>query len=195
MTALAYSENGRMVASGGEDGVVRMWHPATGKLRKECQGHIRKLTAVRFNRGGELVASVDTAGGFRVWDVHEYNGPQNEALTMDRSVAPFFLSGDLTRLFAPYDEKAGVMSDYSTGVAHPFGLPPGGLGAVGFRPRGKQVVLGGADGDLYAFDKEEGDGTHFGKLAGRVESLTYTPDGKFLWRRPATPPPCGTRPP
>ena len=189
VSAVAVSEDGRTVATAGEDGAVRLWSAATGRLLKECHGHTKKVTALRFDRRGAFVASTDAANAFRVWDVHEYFGPRNDALAMPGTVAPFFLSDDLTRLFAPKDAKAGVLSNYSNGVAYPFGLPPGGLGAVGFRPApagspgDRQVVLAGAEGHLFAFGKLPAAGVPFGELPGRVDSLTYTPDGRFFLAR------------
>jgi WD40 repeat protein/predicted Ser/Thr protein kinase len=67
--AYAFSPDGKLVASGGEDGTARIWDAATGSLLATCQGHASKVVSVSFSPDGTRLVSSSSDGTVRQWDV------------------------------------------------------------------------------------------------------------------------------
>jgi WD40 repeat protein len=57
VTALAFSNDGKRLATGHDDGGVRLWNPAGGELLLEIAGHPRPVSAIAFHPDGTQVAS------------------------------------------------------------------------------------------------------------------------------------------
>jgi WD40 repeat protein len=66
--ALAFSPDGKQIASAGEDGVARLWSVATGALTAECRGHKRKVLSVAFRPDGARLVTTSADGTVRQWD-------------------------------------------------------------------------------------------------------------------------------
>lgn len=64
-----FSPNNLYIATGSEDGTLRVWDALSGKLRAVLQGHSRKVNKVRFSPDGRLIASASDDGTARIWDV------------------------------------------------------------------------------------------------------------------------------
>jgi serine/threonine protein kinase/WD40 repeat protein len=59
---IAFSPDGLTLASGGDDGTVRLWDPASKRELAKLTGHARKVHAVAFSPDGLMLASADFAG-------------------------------------------------------------------------------------------------------------------------------------
>jgi WD40 repeat protein len=64
--AVAWSADGRLLATGGADGTVRVWNPATGDELRVIR-HGAPVYAVAFNRDGGRLAFGDADGSVSVW--------------------------------------------------------------------------------------------------------------------------------
>jgi WD40 repeat protein len=66
--AVAFSPDGRTIASGGHDRVVRLWETASGKELLQLRGHQDVVDAVAFSPDGKLLATGSADKTIRLWD-------------------------------------------------------------------------------------------------------------------------------
>jgi WD40 repeat protein len=67
-TAVSWSDDGKTIAVGGEDGSVQFWDPATGQqLAKETE-HAKAVTDVAFDPSGAVLVSASDDRSLITWD-------------------------------------------------------------------------------------------------------------------------------
>ena len=67
--ALAVSRDGRWIASGSDDGTVRVWTASTGQAVATLRGHDAAVLSVAFSPDSTRLISGGNDGAVRLWDV------------------------------------------------------------------------------------------------------------------------------
>jgi WD40 repeat protein/serine/threonine protein kinase len=74
--ALAFSGNGRWLASGCDDKTIVLREATTGRARKLWRGHGGSIRSVAFSKDGHTLASASIDGTVKLWPVEKDGEPQ-----------------------------------------------------------------------------------------------------------------------
>jgi WD40 repeat protein len=67
ISVVAYSQDSKRLASGGDDGTVRLWDPKDGRLLSVFLGHANKVTTLAWSPDGTVLASGSDDRTVRLW--------------------------------------------------------------------------------------------------------------------------------
>jgi hypothetical protein len=66
--AVAYRPDGQQLASGADDGTLRLWEVGSGKLLGMLRGHTSTVLSLSWYADGQRIASASEDGTIRIWD-------------------------------------------------------------------------------------------------------------------------------
>ncbi len=191
VSSVAFSPNGKVLASGSADGTARLWDVASVTGIATLTGSGGSILSAAFSPNGKILATGSYADTAQLWDVASrrqvgapltgHTGPVDTvAFSPDGKTLATGSDDGTVRLWetATHQEIGNpIIVDTSTGLEHP-------VDSVTFSPDGKTLATGSADGRMrlwtIATHQQIGNPIIATAPFGAVNSVVFSPDGKTL---------------
>src|SRR5579883_477238 len=156
VTCVAFSRDGKTLATGSADKTIKLWDIATAKVTFTLKGHTNWVYAAAFSPDGKTLATGGYDKTVRLWDTT--TGKEIASFEAHRgSVRAVAFSPDGKSLATGGSDRTVKVWDSGTRVLrHTLKSHRGSVRAVAFSPDGKTLASGGEDNTLYLWDPVAG---------------------------------------
>ncbi|MEX0867744.1 MAG: WD40 repeat domain-containing protein, partial [Pirellulales bacterium] len=182
VTGVAFSPDGSLLATAGDDHRIRLWNPADGAFVRELAAHPDWVRSIRFSPDGKTLASAGDDRQIKLWQVA--TGDLLRTMAQPEAVVfclRFNATGDT--LAAAGFEKTLRLFDTATGkVKQEIGGPCADMRTVAFADDGQTMAAAGRNGCIRVWDSKQGEVLANRRDAHqrRIRALEFSPDAKLL---------------
>lgn len=183
MNTLSYSSDGQHVATGGDDGKVKVWNTVSGFCFVTFSEHTSAVSAVEFAKQGQVLFSASLDGTVRAFDLIRYRNfrtftspspVQFSCLAVDESGEVIAAgSTDSFQIFM-WSVQTGKLLDVLSGHEGP-------LSSLAFQPTGNLLASASWDKTVRVwnvYDRSRAVEPY--QLNADVLSLAFRPDGPLV---------------
>jgi WD40 repeat protein/serine/threonine protein kinase/tetratricopeptide (TPR) repeat protein len=181
VNCVAFSADGKRLASASQDQTVKVWDAMTGQETLTLKGHSEPVSSVAFSPDGKRLASAGQDQTVKVWDATS----GRETLTLNghsEMIMSVVFSPDGQRLASASYDKTVRVWDATTGQetltlkGHTLEV-----NSVAFSADGKRLASASHDNSVKVWDATTGQETLTLKgHTNAVMSVSFSPDGKRL---------------
>jgi WD40 repeat protein/serine/threonine protein kinase len=182
IVGVAFSPDGRRLASAGMGRILRLWDTTTGKEALTLRGHLEPVRRVLFSPDGQRLASVSADGTVRVWDAAPFDEDADRRIRTFRDNSEFFgvaFSPDSRCLASASADRLIKLWNTETGqVVRNFQGHESPVLCVAFNDRGL-LLSGSMDRTAKLWDAGTGELIRtFPGFKLMVSSVAFRPDGR-----------------
>jgi len=181
VTSVAFSPDGKTIASGSEDNTIILWDAATGEVRRQLKGHTNMVTSVAFSPDGKTIASGSYDDTIILWDAA--TGEMKRQLKGHSSgVTSIAFSPDGKTIASGNGDGTIILWDAATGeIRRQLKGHTWDVSSVAFSPDGETIASGSCDGTIILWDAATGEMKR--QLKGHtnwVQRVAFSPDGSTI---------------
>ena len=148
--AVAFSTDGKLLATGDDNGQVNVWNLQNSRTVAQLQADSNTVYAVQFSPNDQILAGAGYEGKVKLWKVP--NWESHGTLTSNGTVSEISFSPDSSTLATPGYESVDLWAvgdgeNITTLTGHTDWVR-----ATDFSPDGNALISGGADGTLRIWD-------------------------------------------
>ena len=180
---ISFSPDGTTLASGSDDGTVKLWDVATGTNIATLEGHTSSVYSVSFSPDGKTLASGSWDDTIKLWDVATHENIATLQRPLENWSLPMSFSPDGTTLASGTAGGTVKLWDVATheNIATLQGPLEDWFIPVSFSPDSTTLASGAGDGTVKLWDVA----THeniatLERHRGEVYSVSFSPDGTTL---------------
>ncbi|MFI9289030.1 WD40 repeat domain-containing protein [Streptomyces werraensis] len=182
--SLAFSPDGRFLATANDTAEVRLWDATTGECAGDpLTGHGDGVRSLAFSPDGRLLATTGRDRVVRLWDMRA-SAAVGKPFAGNGTLWTLAFSPDGSVLATGGRDRTVQLWDPTT--QEPVGPPlpghTGGVEAVQFSPDGRLLASGGAGGTvrLWRVDGGEPEGKPLIGHTSEIRALAFSPDNRLL---------------
>ncbi|MEN1678764.1 MAG: WD40 repeat domain-containing protein [Planctomycetota bacterium] len=183
VTAVAVSADGRTIAAGGDDHVVRIWRDGKGEPAVRLRGHEDWVRGLQLDPMSNRLATVGADHQLCLWTLseggHELN-LSNQLAEGPLSSVAFHPNGEQL-VTVGFRDPLRVYSLASSSLDQTLNTPCEDTRAVAVSPDGRWMAAAGRNGRLRLWDLHTGaPGRDTPAATRRVHALAFSPDSSLV---------------
>ncbi|MDJ0730250.1 MAG: helix-turn-helix domain-containing protein [Crocosphaera sp.] len=182
LRAIAMSPDGKLLASGTDDGMVRLWDLETGKFKQSLShNHNDWIRCLAFSPKGDKIASASEDTTICISDVktgkhlHTLRGHNGGVWSIDfHPKLSWLVSGEMGFNVRIWNYESGECLEVTQGYSQE-------IQPITYNPDGTILAVGTNQAIVYLKDSSDGETkAEISTYKGNILSLAYSPDSQIL---------------